>query len=67
MVQQADSVTEDVTTDADASEPAPNPEDRVRSLPERRGYVRWGTLSGVAAAAVAGTWLYRRFGKRSNT
>jgi glyoxylase-like metal-dependent hydrolase (beta-lactamase superfamily II) len=27
--------------------------------------IRWGTLSGVAAAAVAGTWLYRRFGRRS--
>jgi glyoxylase-like metal-dependent hydrolase (beta-lactamase superfamily II) len=26
--------------------------------------IRWGTLSGVAAAAVAGTWLYRRFGRR---
>ena len=28
--------------------------------------VRWGALSGVAAAAFAGTWLYRRFGRRSN-
>jgi len=26
--------------------------------------VRWGTLSGVAAATFAGTWLYRRFGRR---
>jgi glyoxylase-like metal-dependent hydrolase (beta-lactamase superfamily II) len=25
--------------------------------------VRWGALSGVAAATFAGTWLYRRFGK----
>jgi glyoxylase-like metal-dependent hydrolase (beta-lactamase superfamily II) len=33
----------------------------------RAGGIRWGTLSGVAAAAVAGTWLYRRFGRRSNT
>ena len=33
--------------------------------PGRRGTaVRWGMLSGVAAAAFAGTWLYRRFGKR---
>jgi hypothetical protein len=34
--------------------------------PRSRG-VRWGALSGVAAAAVAGTWLYRRFGRRSET
>ena len=27
--------------------------------------IRWGALSGAAAAAVAGTWLYRRFGRRS--
>jgi len=27
--------------------------------------VRWGMLSGVAAAAFAGTWLYRRFGRRA--
>ena len=67
MAQQADYSPEDVTTDADTSEPALDSEDRVRALPPRRGYVRWGTLSGVAAAAVAGTWLYRRFGKRSNT
>jgi len=26
--------------------------------------VRWGALSGVAAATFAGTWLYRRFGRR---
>jgi hypothetical protein len=25
--------------------------------------VRWGMLSGVAATAVAGTWLVRRFGR----
>lgn len=41
--------------DAEASAPVRN----------RRG-VRWGTLSGVAAATVAGTWLYRRFGKRAS-
>jgi glyoxylase-like metal-dependent hydrolase (beta-lactamase superfamily II) len=35
--------------------------------PSRSGRVRWGTLSGVAAAGFAGTWLYRRFGKRSET
>lgn len=33
--------------------------------PPARGGVPWGTVSGVAAAAVAGTWLVRRFGKRS--
>ena len=32
--------------------------------PPARGGVPWGTVSGVAAAAVAGTWLIRRFGKR---
>lgn len=26
---------------------------------------RWGAMSGVAAATFAGTWLYRRFGRRS--
>ncbi len=35
--------------------------------PSRSGRVRWGALSGVAAAGFAGTWLYRRFGKRSGT
>jgi glyoxylase-like metal-dependent hydrolase (beta-lactamase superfamily II) len=29
--------------------------------------VRWGALSGVAAATFAGTWLYRRFGRRTPT
>ena len=33
--------------------------------PSRSGRVRWGALSGVAAATFAGTWLYRRFGRRS--
>lgn len=31
--------------------------------PARRG-VPWATVSGVAAAAVAGTWLVRRFGRK---
>jgi glyoxylase-like metal-dependent hydrolase (beta-lactamase superfamily II) len=35
------------------------------ALPSRG--VPWGTLSGVAAAAMAGTWLYRRFGRRTRT
>jgi glyoxylase-like metal-dependent hydrolase (beta-lactamase superfamily II) len=30
----------------------------------RSGGVRWGALSGVAAGAVAATWLYRRFGRK---
>jgi glyoxylase-like metal-dependent hydrolase (beta-lactamase superfamily II) len=30
-----------------------------------RGGVPWGVVSGVAAAAVAGTWLVRRFGRRA--
>jgi hypothetical protein len=34
--------------------------------PSRSGRVRWGALSGVAAATFAGTWLYRRFGRRNN-
>jgi glyoxylase-like metal-dependent hydrolase (beta-lactamase superfamily II) len=34
--------------------------------PSHSGRVRWGALSGVAAATFAGTWLYRRFGKRSS-
>jgi glyoxylase-like metal-dependent hydrolase (beta-lactamase superfamily II) len=32
--------------------------------PSKSGGVRWGALSGVAAATFAGTWLYRRFGRR---
>jgi glyoxylase-like metal-dependent hydrolase (beta-lactamase superfamily II) len=38
----------------------------VIALParSRSGGVRWGALSGVAAATFAGTWLYRRFGRR---
>jgi glyoxylase-like metal-dependent hydrolase (beta-lactamase superfamily II) len=30
----------------------------------RASRVRWGAMSGVAAATFAGTWLYRRFGRR---
>jgi glyoxylase-like metal-dependent hydrolase (beta-lactamase superfamily II) len=34
--------------------------------PKRRSAgVRWGMLSGVAAAAFAGTWAYRRFGRKA--
>jgi glyoxylase-like metal-dependent hydrolase (beta-lactamase superfamily II) len=34
--------------------------------PPARGGVPWATVSGVAAAAVAGTWLVRRFGRRNH-
>ncbi len=33
--------------------------------PPARGGVPWAAVSGVAAAAVAGTWFVRRFGRRS--
>jgi glyoxylase-like metal-dependent hydrolase (beta-lactamase superfamily II) len=48
-------------------QPAVTDEQGVVTLPShaRSGGVRWGMLSGVAAATFAGTWLYRRFGKRS--
>jgi len=47
-------------------EPAVTNEDGVVYVPPpSRGGVPWGAMSGVAAAAVAGTWLVRRFGKRS--
>jgi hypothetical protein len=36
----------------------------VPAAPRSAG-IRWGALSGVAAAAFAGTWLYRRLGRRS--
>jgi len=41
-------------------------DDELSALPvsARSSRVRWGTLSGVAAATFAGTWLYRRFGRR---
>jgi glyoxylase-like metal-dependent hydrolase (beta-lactamase superfamily II) len=49
--------------------PVDSDEAGIIALPPapRSGGVRWGALSGVAAAAFAGTWLYRRFGKRSKT
>jgi len=51
------------------SQPVATDEDGVVMLPppprERR--LPWGTMSGVAAAAVAGTWLYRRFNRRTPT
>jgi hypothetical protein len=34
--------------------------------PIRSTRVRWGMLTGVAATAVAGTWLIRRFGRRAS-
>jgi glyoxylase-like metal-dependent hydrolase (beta-lactamase superfamily II) len=48
-------------------QPAITDEHGVVSLPPRHrsGGVRWGMLSGVAAAAFASTWLVRRFAKRS--
>jgi glyoxylase-like metal-dependent hydrolase (beta-lactamase superfamily II) len=46
-------------------EPVVTNEDGVVYVPPPvRGGVPWGTVSGVAAAAVAGTWLVRRFGRR---
>ena len=41
-------------------------DDEQTALPvsARSSRVRWGALSGVAAATFAGTWLYRRFGRR---
>ena len=50
------------------SGPAVTDERGVVALPApaRSSGVRWGMLSGVAAAAFAGTWLFRRFGRRSN-
>jgi glyoxylase-like metal-dependent hydrolase (beta-lactamase superfamily II) len=49
--------------------PAIVDDDGVVALParSRSSRVRWGALSGVAAATFAGTWLYRRFGRRSTT
>jgi glyoxylase-like metal-dependent hydrolase (beta-lactamase superfamily II) len=49
--------------------PAITDDEGIVALPARsRGSrVRWGALSGVAAATFAGTWLYRRFGRRSST
>jgi glyoxylase-like metal-dependent hydrolase (beta-lactamase superfamily II) len=47
--------------------PVATDENGVIALPPatRSGGVRWGALSGGAVAVFAGTWLYRRFGKRS--
>jgi glyoxylase-like metal-dependent hydrolase (beta-lactamase superfamily II) len=42
-----------------------NEEGVVYVPPPVRGGVPWTAVSGVAAAAVAGTWLVRRFGKRA--
>lgn len=44
-----------------------NEEGVVYVPPPVRGGVPWTAVSGVAAAAVAGTWLVRRFGKRAKT
>jgi hypothetical protein len=46
--------------------PAITDDEGVVALParSRASHVRWGALSGVAAATFAGTWLYRRFGRR---
>ena len=47
-------------------EPAITNEDGVVYVPPPvRSGVPWTTVSGVAAAAVAGTWLVRRFGRRA--
>lgn len=47
-------------------EPAITNEDGVVYVPPApRSGVPWGTVSGVAAAALAGTWLVRRFGRRA--
>lgn len=46
--------------------PAVTDEEGVVTVPRRpAGGIRWGMLSGVAAAAVASTWLARRFARRS--
>jgi glyoxylase-like metal-dependent hydrolase (beta-lactamase superfamily II) len=49
-------------------EPAITNEQGVVALPpkQRSAGIRWGMLSGVAAAAFAGTWAYRRYSRRSN-
>ena len=47
--------------------PVATDENGVISLPPapRSAGIRWGALSGGAVAVFAGTWLYRRFGRRS--
>ena len=48
------------------SESAITNEDGVVYVPPSlRRSVPWGTVSGVAATAVAGTWLIRRYGRRA--
>jgi glyoxylase-like metal-dependent hydrolase (beta-lactamase superfamily II) len=42
-----------------------NEEGVVYVPPPARNGVPWAAVSGVAAAAVAGTWLVRRFGRRA--
>ncbi len=42
-----------------------NEEGVVYVPPPARNGIPWATVSGVAAAAVAGTWLIRRFGRRA--
>jgi glyoxylase-like metal-dependent hydrolase (beta-lactamase superfamily II) len=51
------------------AQPALTDEHGIVSLPPpvRSSGIRWGALSGVAAAAFAGTWLYRRFGRRTTS
>jgi glyoxylase-like metal-dependent hydrolase (beta-lactamase superfamily II) len=46
--------------------PAMTDDEGVVALPSpsRSSRVRWGALSGVAAATFAGTWLYRRFRRK---
>jgi glyoxylase-like metal-dependent hydrolase (beta-lactamase superfamily II) len=44
--------------------PAITDEQGVVALPPRPARIRWGMLSGVAAGAVASTWLVRRFSRR---
>jgi glyoxylase-like metal-dependent hydrolase (beta-lactamase superfamily II) len=48
-------------------QPAATDAEGVVAMPPaaRSGGVRWGMLSGVAAAAFAGTWAYRRYGRKS--
>jgi glyoxylase-like metal-dependent hydrolase (beta-lactamase superfamily II) len=50
-------------------QPASTDDDGVVALPPpaRSGGVRWGMLSGVAAATFAGTWAYRRFGRKTKS
>lgn len=50
------------------AQPAVTNEHGVISMPPRSTpQVRWGMLSGVAAATFASTWLIRRFGRKSRS